>query len=218
MQSISLTYYTDALCIWAYIAQARVDEIAQNFPEQVKIEHRFCSIFGDTVNKIETGWHERNGYAGFGAHVLHSVKAYPHVSVHPDIWKTCRPASSTPAHLMLKAVQKVDKASCESVLNAIRVAFFEDCRDIARWPVLQDIVAQTGLSLIDVQRFVDNGVAYAALEADIHDQKALMIQGSPSFILNGGRQKLYGNVGYSVIEANIKELLRSPNSGTASWC
>ena len=38
------------------------------------------------------------------------------------------------------------------------------------------------------------------------------------FQMNDGRQKLYGNVGYGVIEANIKELLRSPVAGTASWC
>ncbi len=61
---ISLTCYSDALCVWACIAQARVDEIAAKFQEQVKIEHWFCSIFGDTASKIETGRHERGGYAG----------------------------------------------------------------------------------------------------------------------------------------------------------
>ncbi len=218
MQHILLTYYSDALCVWAYIAQARVDELALNFPEQVKIEHRFCSIFGDTASKIKTGWQARGGYAGFGEHVLQSVKAYPHVSVHPEIWKTCRPASSTPAHLMLKAVQQVDNERCETVLNAIRTAFFQDCRDIAQWSVLKDIVAQAGITVNHVQSIVDSGTAHAALEADIRDQHALMVQGSPSFILNEGRQKLYGNVGYSLIEANIRELLRSPDSGAASWC
>jgi predicted DsbA family dithiol-disulfide isomerase len=218
MMKIPLTYYSDVLCVWAYIAQARVDELALGFPEQVIIEHRFCSIFGDTVNKIETSWQDRGGYAGFGQHVLESVKPHPHVSVNPDIWKHCRPASSTPAHLMLKAVQEVENTMSGTVLKAIRQAFFEDCRDIAQWPVLQDIVIQSGLSLDAIQAVVDRGIAHAALEADIRDQHALMVQGSPSFILNDGRQKLYGNVGYSVIEANIKELLRSPDSGSASWC
>ena len=218
MKHISLTYYSDALCIWAYIAQARVDELASQFPDQVRIEYRFCSIFGDTAHKINIGWQERGGYTGFGNHVLQSVKAFPHVSVHPDIWKTCRPASSAPAHLMLKAIQQVENSMCESALNAIRAAFFQDCRDIAQWSVLQDIVEKTGISIDKVQSFVDSGAAHAALEADIREQHALMVQGSPSFILNEGRQKLYGNVGYSVIEANIKELLRSPESGSASWC
>jgi predicted DsbA family dithiol-disulfide isomerase len=218
MIQIPLTYYSDVLCVWAYIAQVRVDELALKFPEQVIIEHRFCSIFGDTANKIGLGWQDRGGYAEFGQHVLESAKAYPHVGVNPEIWQHCRPASSTPAHLMLKAVQQVECTLSDSVLKAIRQAFFVDCRDIAQWSELQDIVAQSGVSLDAIQALVDRGIAHAALEADIRDQHALSIQGSPSFILNEGRQKLFGNVGYSVIEANIKELLRSPDSGAASWC
>ncbi len=218
MKRITLTYYSDVLCVWAYIAQARVDEITLKFTEQVKIEYRFCSIFGDTPHKIKSGWQDRGGYAGFGKHVLRSVESFPHVSVNPDIWQHCQPVSSAPAHLMLKAVQHIDDKQCEPVLKAIRLAFFEECRDIACWPVLLDVVAQAGLPVDDIQTVVDRGVAYADLESDIREQQALRVQGSPSFILNDGRQKLYGNVGYGVIEANIKELLRSPDSGAASWC
>ena len=65
---------------------------------------------------------------------------------------------------------------------------------------------------------LDSGLAHADLEADYRDQQQLGIQGSPTFILNDGRQKLYGNIGYGVIEANIRELLRSPAAGAASWC
>jgi hypothetical protein len=36
--------------------------------------------------------------------------------------------------------------------------------------------------------------------------------------LNDGRQKLYGNVGFRIIEANIQELLRAPVGDQASWC
>jgi predicted DsbA family dithiol-disulfide isomerase len=218
MKRITLAYYSDVLCVWAYIAQARVDEIAHKFPDQVEIEFRFCSIFGDTANKIGTGWQNRGGYAGFGKHVLDSVAAFPHVSVDPEIWQHCHPVSSAPAHLILKAVQHINHKKCEPVLKAIREAFFKECHDIACWPILLDIVARAGISTDDIQNVVDRGIAHAALEADIREQHALLIQGSPSYVLNDGRQKLYGNVGYSVIEANIKELLRSPDSGLASWC
>jgi hypothetical protein len=43
------------------------------------------------------------------------------------------------------------------------------------------------------------------------------LEGSPSYIMDNGRQKLYGNVGYHVIEANVRELLENPG-GQASWC
>jgi len=44
------------------------------------------------------------------------------------------------------------------------------------------------------------------------------VRGSPTLLLNQGRQKLYGNVGYGVIEATIQELLREPDAGEVSWC
>ena len=41
---------------------------------------------------------------------------------------------------------------------------------------------------------------------------------SPTFIMNEGRQKLFGNVGYRGLEANVGELLRSAPEDEASWC
>jgi predicted DsbA family dithiol-disulfide isomerase len=83
---------------------------------------------------------------------------------------------------------------------------------------LRIALEDVGVSVDDVKEAIDSGAAHADLEADHRDQKILMVQGSPTFVLNEGRQKLYGNVSYGVIEANIKELLRSPVAGAASWC
>lgn len=215
---IALVYYSDVLCIWAHISQARVDEVAQKFTDNVSIEYRFCSVFGDTKHKIGEGWAARGGYEGFGKHVEDSVTEFEHINVHPQIWRQTRPTSSTPAHLMLKAVQHLCPEKCKTVLEETRLAFFEHCRDISQWSVLADVLAGADLSVSDVKDVIDSGVAHAELEADRRHQQSLLVQGSPTYILNEGRQKLYGNVGYRVIEANITELLRSPVAGAASWC
>jgi hypothetical protein len=65
-ENLALTYYSDVLCVWAHISQARVDEVAKRFADDVSIDYRFCSVFGDTAHKIGIGWAERGGYAGFG--------------------------------------------------------------------------------------------------------------------------------------------------------
>jgi len=215
---LSLTYYSDVLCVWAYIAQARIDEVAEQFGAKVTIDYRFCSVFGDTAYKIGHGWADRDGYEGFASHVREAVAAFNHVTLHPNLWQRERPSSSTPAHVILKAVQRVDPERFETGLTAIRSAFFERCLDIGQRPVLESALGEVGISVADVQQELDNGRAHADLEADCRDERAMKVQGSPTFILDGGRQKLYGNVGYRVIEANIKELLRSPNAGEASWC
>ena len=217
-KDLALTYYSDVLCVWAHISQARVDEVAEQFCDEVTIDYRFCSVFGDSAHKIGIGWAERGGYAGFGNHLREAVSEFDHISLHPDIWQRDRPASSTPAHILLKAVQRVDRSQCRAALHELRCAFFERCLDISTWSVLKAILEAVDISFDAVQETINSGVAHADLEADRRDQQVLMVQGSPTFILNEGRQKLYGNVGYGVIEANLRELLRSPAAGAASWC
>lgn len=214
----TLTYYSDVLCVWAHIAQARVDETAERYSESVCIEYRFCSVFGDTAHTIGKGWAQKGSYAGFGRHLHKAVSNFDHIKLHPEIWQYNQPASSTPAHLLLKAVQRVDEHQCRAVLTKLRSDFFEQSLDISKWPVLKDSLEAVGVSVDDVREVIDSGIAYADLEADRRDQQAFMVQGSPTFILNEGRQKLYGNVGFGIIEANINELLRSPVAGAASWC
>ena len=41
---------------------------------------------------------------------------------------------------------------------------------------------------------------------------------TPSLVLNEGRQKLYGNVGFRLIEANVQGLIHAPGTDDASWC
>ncbi len=82
-QHLALTYYTDVLCVWAYISQARVDEVATRFSDEVSIDYRFCSVFGDTAHKIGTGWAARGGYAGFANHLREAVSEFDHIKLHP---------------------------------------------------------------------------------------------------------------------------------------
>ena len=218
LSTVSLTCFSDILCIWSYVSEVRLEEVKAQFGDQVEISHRFCSVFGDTQHKIGDGWADRGGFAAFAAHTQEVVERFEHLAVHSDIWvKTC-PASSTPAHLMLKAVQRVQPSQLDPVLKRIRRAFFVDCEDIGRWSVLESIVEGQGIEMDRLRGAIESGVAYADLEADQRGRTTLMVPGSPTYILNNGRQRLFGNVGYRVIEANIKELLHSPAAGFASWC
>lgn len=217
-QTISLDYYSDVLCIWAYIAQARIDEVRKQFGDQVQVNYRVCKVFADTGHKMATTWKDRGGYEGFADHLHEVAKQYNHIQLHDDIWRKTRPASSTPAHLTLKAVQQVAPDKCEQTVVALREAFFKEGRDIATSEVLEQILEEVGVSVDEVNKLICSGQAHALLEADMREGDLQNIAGSPTYVLNDGRQKLYGNVGYGVIEANIKELLRSPHMGAASWC
>ena len=64
---------------------------------------------------------------------------------------------------------------------------------------------------------INCGSAIASVMNDYQCAKNQGIKGSPSYIIDGGRQILYGNVGFRVLHANINELLKKPED-EASWC
>lgn len=224
MQTVPITYFSDVLCVWAYLAQLRVTAVVEKFGDRVRFEKRFCTVFGDTERKIAASWGDKGGHAGFNAHLREVGERFPEIAIHPDVWLTVKPASSDGAHLFLKAVQVAERSgdcaagASEAAVWAFRRAFFEHARDTARWEVQCDLARSVGLDPARIEALIHDGSAFAALSSDYQDARALGIQGSPSFVLNEGRQKLYGNIGYRVIEANIEELLRAPTSGQASWC
>ena len=226
---VEVTYFSDVLCIWAYASQARVDAVKEKFGTAVRIKHQFVSVFGDTARKITSTWNEKGGYDGFNSHLRQVAERFPHIEVHPEVWLKTRPPTSASAHLFMKAVQLWDHESemarthsagsiFDQVLCALRLAFFRDCRDIARWDIQCEIAKAFGADIGAIKRCLDNGTAFARLAADYQDADKMRIEGSPSFVLNEGRQKLYGNIGFRLIEANIQELLRAPRADEASWC
>ena len=162
--------------------------------------------------------------AGFNAHLRHSAEAFPEITLNPDLWLTVQPASSTGAHLFLKAAQLAEAAGEEpegtaiQTIRALREAFFRDGRDIASWDVQAEVGAASGLDIARLEARIRDGSAFAELASDYQDADNLKLKGSPSFVLNQGRQTLYGNVGFRIIEANLRELLRQPNQDQASWC
>ena len=229
MSVVEITYFSDILCVWAYVSQARIDAVKEKFGDAVRIEHRFCSVFGDTAPKITSTWKDKGGYEGFNSHLRQVAERLPHIHVHPEIWLKTRPATSASAHLFVKAVQQWShefettgsqfaRSIFDQVMWAFRCAFFRDCRDISRWDVQCEIAEVLGADIGAIEERIHSGIAFARLAADYQDADKMRIEGSPSIVLNEGRQKLYGNVGFHLIEANIQELFRAPRTDEASWC
>ena len=224
MNVVEITYYSDVLCIWAYISQARINAVKDKFSDSVEMEYRFCSVFGDTAHKITSTWKDRGGYEGFNAHLRDVARRFPHIEIHPDVWLATRPATSASAHLFLKAIQECDHEArsapivLEQVTWAFRRAFFRDCQDISRWRIQCEVAETLGVDIDAIERCIHSGVAFARLAADYQDADKLRIEGSPSFVLNDGRQKLYGNVGFHLIEANIQQLMQTRQTDEANWC
>jgi predicted DsbA family dithiol-disulfide isomerase len=225
MAPIHISYFSDVLCIWAYIAQIRLDELKATFQGDIEIEIHFVSVFGNAREKLEKNWRDRGGFQGYSDHVHEAGKKFDHITLNPNIWTGVRPPSSMSCHLFLHAIKLLEikgvvprsENRFEQATATFREAFFAKAMNISDRSVQFAIAEELGLPIAAIQEQIDSGEAYAQLSKDFDLVKEHTVSVSPTLIFNEGRQRLNGNVGYRVIEANIRELLHNP-PGEESWC
>lgn len=231
--TIKIEYFSDVLCIWAYGGHIRMDELKQEFGDDIEIINRFVPIFGAGKQHVSNVWKDEGGFEGFNAHLQEVAKNWPHIKVYPDLWTKVAPQSSSSSHLYLKAIQLLEQQGVvdsnqqdnlngrtlfEEVIWLFRDAFFREGLDISSRNVQDSIAEKLHLPLARIRESIDSGEAYAALHQDDEARNNYKVPGSPTLVLNEGRQLLYGNVGYRIIDANVRELLHNPDLGEASWC
>ncbi len=222
-QSITVHHYSDLLCVWAYVSDIRVRELQAAFGDRVELDFRFVPVFGDVPRKLADGWGHRGGVTGYSQHVIGVIGQFPHAEVHPEVWVRGTPQSSYPGHLYLSAVALAEAdgelapGSYAQLAWRLRTAFFAEAQDISAADVLRDQVGRAGLAPAPVERRIASGAAYARLAADIRMAQEQNVRSSPTLIFNEDRQRLTGNVGYRIIEANVRELLERP-AAQHSWC
>ena len=225
MEPIRIFYFSDVLCVWAYIAQIRLDELKTTFEDKIAIAQHFVPVFGVAREKLENRWRDRGGLQGYSDRVQEVAKKFAHISVHPDIWTKVTPFSSTSCHLFLHAIQLLETKDLvernqqvfEKATWVFREAFFTQLADVSDRKVQFGIAEELRLPIAAIEAQIDSGEAYAKLSQDFELVKEHTVTVSPTLIFNEGRQRLNGNVGYRVIEANIRELLHNP-PGEQSWC
>ena len=204
MTKITLDYFTDVLCIWAYVAQIRLDELNQEFGEKIEVNEHFITLFGNTQKRIAEGWKDKGGFEGFNLHVLKVAEAFPHLKINPNVWLTCKPTSSANSHLYLKAIQLLvaEKAISNSDFQAmiwnIRKAFFQDAQDISQINVLVEIAKSMSLPTDLIQEKLNDGSAIASLCADMDMREKNKLEGSPTYLFLTSHYKVW----ISVVKSN----------------
>ncbi|PIE40849.1 MAG: disulfide bond formation protein DsbA [Gammaproteobacteria bacterium] len=208
---------------YSYIGDARTCELQNHFSGQLEWSWHYLPVFGNVPEKIQKQWQNRGGAAGYAAHVQKVVAEFDHVKLNEACWTSVQPVSSAPAHLWLAAARLAAQAGDlpalaeEKLAWALRVAFFEEAVDIAQHAELLEVSRSLGFDTAALLNRIENGTAYATLCQDMLEARDLDIRISPTFVFNSGRQRLSGNVGYRIIEANVKELLEQPEK-QHSWC
>ena len=173
MERVRIFYFSDLLCVWAYVAQVRIDELLQSFPDRVEVDYRYFHVFGNVPGKVESAWKDRGGVAGYSEHVRSVVHRFGHVALHPQVWMRDTPKSSMPGHLMLCAVRLLEASGTVTpgtlgrTAWALRLAFFRDGEDISSHEVLVRVGREIKLPLREIEHMLDSGAAHAALAEDL---------------------------------------------------
>ncbi len=174
-------------------------------------------------------WANRGGFEGYAAHVQEVAGQFEGITVHQDVWSKTRPRSSASPHLFLKAIELLEVETGQNTApfaqkpsamaaKELRRAFFAEAQDIANWAAQRQVCKDIDAGFDAVLNKIETGEAIASLAADYEQARNQGIQGSPTYVLNEGRQKLFGNIGYSILSANIKELITGGPIENTSLC
>ncbi|WP_299349412.1 DsbA family protein [uncultured Shimia sp.] len=229
MTKPKIIHFSDILCVWAYVAQSNLSRLAQDFGDQIDVEVRYCSVFPDSHGKIDRVWADRGGFTGYAAHVRDVVTGFPDVSLNDDTWVATRPRSSASPHQFIKVAELIEAEQVASgnplderlsvrAAKELRRAFFVEAQDISHWDVQREVANRLDMNFDDVLRRYESGEAIARLVGDYELAQIMKIEGSPTYVLNEGRQRLYGNVSYGIVAANVREILSSQLDESASAC
>jgi predicted DsbA family dithiol-disulfide isomerase len=227
MSALKIVHFSDVLCVWAYIGQASLFKLVEKFGDRIEVEEHFCSIFPDTQTKINKAWHDRGGFSGYADHVKTVAKGFENVSIHDDVWSKVRPKSSASPHLFIKAIELLEYEATEGTFfnrlsnraaKELRTAFFVEAQDISNWAVQRTIGEKIGIVFDEILKKIETGEAIAKLAADYELAQSLRVQGSPTYIFSEGRQILFGNINYNILEANVSELLSEKRNEIGSDC
>jgi predicted DsbA family dithiol-disulfide isomerase len=228
MAPVKIVHFSDVLCVWAYVGQDNLYRLVQEFGDKVDISVHFCSVFPDAHTKIKNTWRDRGGFDGYGAHVRDVVAGFDGIALHDGVWSKTQPRSSASPQLFICAIELLEQSDPAKVQFAdrlsvraakeLRNAFFADGQDIAKYSVQRTIADRIGMDFDEILKGIESGEAIARLAADYDLSQSLNVQGSPTYILNEGRQRLFGNIGYSILAANVSELITDQSDEIASLC
>lgn len=217
---LPVTYWSDPLCIWAYVAQDKLDRLMARYGHRLDLTCRVVPVFGSIEHRFTKGSWRKAGPQGRAAATKDVAHRFGHTEVDGACWTQAGvPASSWAPGLAIEAVAIAEDAdhapegSTAAYQQALRTAFFVDGANIALRDVQGQVANDVGLDWDLIAAALDDGRAMARLYEDHTERERLGVQGSPTWVFDEGRAMLYGNVSEAVLQATVHELLEGVDAG-----
>ncbi|MFO0694641.1 MAG: DsbA family protein [Polyangiales bacterium] len=222
MNRLRFEYWSDPLCIWAFVAQPKLAHLVEAWGPHLDIAYRIVPVFGSVPQRFREGDWAAKGPAGKRDVTREVAERFGRKDVSGEVWVADPPASSwasgaaAKAAFLLEARGEAEPGAGARYLWALREAFLLENRNVARRDVAIDVARSAGLPVSSFERILDDGSALAALFEDDEARKASNVRGSPTYVFDGGRAILYGNFPAAILNATVEELLRGLGVGASS--
>ena len=213
-ECLSFSYWSDPLCIWAFVAQSKLDRILAEVGDRLTIDYRVVPVFGSVAWRFEQGPWAKEGIEGRVSATRTAAEKAGRSDVSGECWRKAMPSSSWAPSAAIKAVfalareGSVAKDAAPAYQRALRESFFVRDANIALRQVQLEVAEELGLRRGPIEARLDDGSALAAVCEDHAEKERLHIQGSPTYVFDGGRAMLYGNFEFGILRGTIEELLR----------
>lgn len=216
---LEFSYWSDPLCIWAFIAQSKLERILDEFGGRLVVDYRIVPVFGSVRWRFRDGPWAKEGLDGRVAATRRIAEHAGRTDVAGECWRRAAPSSSWVPAAAIKAVFAMEQvAECAPGSGAhyqrsLRERFFVLEENVAHREVQLAVAEALGIPRLALQRRLDDGSAFAAVWEDHIEKERLRIQGSPTYVFDGGRAMLYGNFDYCVLRSTVEEFLRGADPG-----
>lgn len=216
---IPISYWTDPLCIWAFVAEAKVERITSEFGARIRLEHRVIPVFGSVPWRFSHGPWKNEGVDGRVAATRRIAAEHGRPEITGEVWRRAAPTSSWAAGAALKAVfaaaahGEIAPDLAPGYQLRMRERFFVAEENVCERRVQLAIAEELSIPRASIERRLDDGSALAGLWEDFNDKEHMKLLGSPSWVFDDGRAQLYGNVGWGVLRATVEELVRGAAPG-----
>lgn len=222
LKKIEFGYWSDPLCVWALVAQEKLDRVLADLGEHLAVDYRVVPVFGSVAWRFAAGPWAAEGVAGRVAATRRIAEAAGRRDVSGECWRRAQPASSWAPAAAIKAAFAAERAgevqpgAGAKYQRALRERFFVDEEDTARRSVALSVAEASFVPRESIERRLDDGTALAAVWEDHAERERLRIQGSPTYVFDGGRAMLYGNFDYGILRATVLELVRGLDPGSTA--
>lgn len=219
---IEFSYWSDPLCIWALVAQTKLERILEELGSHLTVDYRIVPVFGSVPWRFKEGPWAKDGVDGRVAITKRIAEQAGRKDVSGACWRTCTPASTWSPSSAIKAVFAMEAEGVAAAgagaryQLALRERFFVAEENIARRGVQLAVAEALAVPRAPLEQRLDDGSALAAVWEDYSEKERLRIQGSPTYVFDGGRAMLYGNFDYGMLHSTVQELVRGMEAGSSA--